>query len=299
MSQESFLSKPSLIRRVLARFNITLPPLPAVPPSHEPSQDTLLQLAVLIGLAVLFHFSIADLVIASFVLFIFVLKLIILIGKNKSKQSAPPQMVVILLTIISIALIIMLYGGWNGQRAGISFLVLLVSLKFLESRILRDYYVVCLILYFLAASSFLFNASITNIVIIMIYTLAITGIMLKLSSPSPINWKSTTSSAGGIVSKALPLALILFFFFPRIHGSFGFIPTQDHSFDNELSNSLVAGDIASSAFNNALAFRVEFDGAMPRPNQLYWRSKVMSIEENFTWLLEPPSPNNASLANQK
>lgn len=301
MSQANIATKPSLIRRLFARFNIVLPSLPTAPPAHEPAQGTLLQLAALIGLAVAFHFSIADLVIASFALLIFVLKIILLYAKNKLKSqgSAPPQIVVILLTIISIALIILLYGGWNGQRAGISFLVLLVSLKFLESRILRDYYVVCLILYFLAASSFLFNASITNIAIIMIYTLAVTGIMLKLSSPSPINWKKTTTSAGGIVSKSLPLALILFFFFPRIHGSFGFLPSQDHSFDSELSNSLVVGDIASSAFNNALAFRVEFEGLTPESNQLYWRSKVMPNEENFVWTVASPSAKRASDAQLK
>lgn len=291
MSAPATQHKASLIRRTLARFNIHLPPSPTSPPAHQPNLSTLLQLASLIGLALVFHFSIADLIIASYALCVFLLKLVLLMGK--SKRGAPPQIIIILLTIVSIALIIMLYGGWNGQRAGISFLVLLVSLKFLESRLLRDYYVVCLILYFLAASSFLFNSSITNITIVMVYTLAITVIMLKLSSPNPINWKASFSLSGGIVSKALPLALILFFFFPRIHGSFGFIPgLDDNQFDNELSNSLVAGDMATSAFDNRLAFRVEFDDQPPPNNQLYWRSKVMPIENKFTWSVRQLSIND-------
>lgn len=288
----------SWLRRFFARFNITLPLAPVAPPTHQPLTSTLLQLAILIGLAIGFHFTIADSIIAGFALFVYLLKLVFISGKTK--RTAPPQLMIMALTIVCVGLIIMLYGGWNGQRAGISFLVLLVSLKFLESRTLRDYYVVCLILYFLAASSFLFNASILNISIIMVYTLAVTGIMLKLSSPNSINWHATVSFAGGIVTKALPIALLLFLFFPRISGNFGFIPgLENNQFDSELSNSLVAGDIAASAFNNRLAFRVEFDDEIPPSNQLYWRSKVMPFEDNFTWAVRSPSPNDLRNASSK
>ena len=291
MTQQSTNTQTSFLRDFLARFNIHLPALPTTPPSHQPERDTLLQLAVLIGVAVIFHFSIADLAIACFALLIYVIKLLLLVGKNK--RTAPPQILIILMTVFSIGLIILFYGGWNGQRAGISFLVLLVSLKFLESRTLRDYYITCLISYFLAASSFLFNSSLINIIFVIIYALAITGIMLKLTSPSTLSWKTTLSSASAIISRALPLALILFFFFPRIHGNFGFIPEQyDDQLNSALNNDLVAGEIAASAFNNQLAFRVEFEGPKPKTNQLYWRSKVMPIEQNFTWSVRPPTPDD-------
>ncbi|MBX2847131.1 MAG: DUF3488 and transglutaminase-like domain-containing protein [Acidiferrobacterales bacterium] len=299
MSNQELVSKPSFLRSSLARFNINLPPLPTAPPAHEPNQSTILLLGVLIGLAVTVHFAIADLKVALFALLIFVVKIVLVSNKNSNRRT-PPPILIILLTILSIGIIITFYGGWNGQKAGISFLVLLVSLKFLESRGLRDYYVTCLILYFLAASSFLFNSSIANILSILIYALAITAILLKLSSPTPINWRSTISTSSSILTKALPLALILFFFFPRIHGSFGFLPSQDQSLsDSELSNSLVAGDIANSAFNNALAFRVEFEGRIPPNSQLYWRSKVMPTEQNFSWEVGQPSARAAGNAKEK
>jgi len=292
------LIEQGLIRRFFASFNIILPPSPISPPTHQPLTSTLLQLAALIGLAIGFHFTIADITIATYALLVYLFKLTLIVGKSKS--AAPPQTVIMLLTIICIGLIVWLYGGWNGQRAGISFLVLLVSLKFLESRTLRDYFVVCLILFFLAASSFLFNSSIVNIGIIMIYTLAITAIMFKLSNPNSIDWKSSMRAASGVVTKALPIALLLFLFFPRISGNFGFFPGQDgRQFDNELNNTLVAGDIATSAFNNALAFRVEFDGPIPANQDLYWRSKVMPFEENFTWSVRAPNPGDIRNAQVK
>jgi len=197
-------------------------------------------------------------------------------------------------------MIIYVYGGWNGQRAGISFLILLVALKFLESQTLRDYYVVCLLLYFLAASSFLFNSSIPNILIVVAYTLAITGILFQVSNPAKISIKATMQMSASMVAKALPLAIILFFFFPRIHGDFGFIPSFDKANDTSgLGDSLVAGEMATSAFNNELAFRVEFKkGDVPPRSQLYWRVKTMPTELNFQWELRKPTPTDFDIATE-
>jgi transglutaminase-like putative cysteine protease len=194
-----------------------------------------------------------------------------------------------LLTILSLIMILVVYGGWNGQKAGISFLVLLVTLKFLEANKLRDYYVVCLILYFLAASSFLFNSSLINILLVILYVILVSALLLKITNPTPPSLSRSLRTAAGILGKALPLAIILFFLFPRIQGTFGFIPSQDEiDTDNELSDSLVAGDFASSAFNNELAFYVKFSQGIPRNSQLYWRAKVMTEERNFQWSVTLP-----------
>jgi len=163
------------------------------------------------------------------------------------------------LTIASLGMVVYIYGGWNGQRAGISFLVLLVTLKFLESEALRDYFVVCLLLYFLGASSFLFDSSITIILLVIAYTIAITNILLQLSNPTDVPSKKNISLATGMIVRALPLAIILFFFFPRIQADFGLFDSLDsNTTASELSDSLVAGELALSAFNEKLAFRAEF-----------------------------------------
>ena len=279
--------------KVLEKLGLSLPPLPSTPPTHAPHRATLYQLAFIIGIAVLMHFQIADPAIGLFAVAVFALKAGLLIRG----RSAPPRLAMMALTIFSLVLIVFLYGGWNGQRAGISFLVLLVALKFLESRGLRDYFVVCLILYFLAASSFLFNSSILSISIVVLYTLAITSILFQLSDPTPQHWIKPFKSAAMIVLKALPLAILLFFLFPRIQGDFGFLPSQDER-TSELADSLVAGDLATSAFNNALAFRVEFDGVIPASPDRYWRVKVMDVEDNFSWRVRSPSVQDFQYAKE-
>ncbi len=282
------LSNP--LKQLLAK----LPPMPSQPPAHDARRGTLLQLATLIGIAVLFHFSIANLLIALFALAIFALKTLIIFRKS----SIPPRFIMMILTIASLGMVIYVYGGWNGQRAGISFLILLVALKFLESQTLRDYYIVCLLLYFLAASSFLFNSSIPNIIIVVAYTLATTSILFQISNPTKVPLKTTLSMSATMVAKALPLAIILFFFFPRIHADFGFLPSFDTSGNAaSLSDSLVAGEMASSAFNNELAFRVAFKGSnIPNQSQLYWRAKTMPLERNFQWEVAEPTTRDFAVA---
>lgn len=270
----------------LRKFKFSLPPLPTPPPVHAPERSTLLMLCALVLVAVISHFSIASPVIAGLAFAIWLLKTALIAGKKHN----PPKLLIMLLTILSVLLILLFYGGWNGQRAGISFLVLLLSLKFLESATLRDYFVVCLILLLVAATSFLFNGSLRNILIVTSYVLCVISVVLKIANPSHINFTDALATSGGILLKALPLAILLFFFFPRIQGDFGFIPSQDElSSTEELSDTLDASDFASAAFNNELAFRVEFDGDIPRTNELYWRAKVMTRELNFTWAIDEPS----------
>lgn len=283
-----------MLRAIFKKLNINLPAMPTSPPLHMPDRTTLLQLSSIITLAMILHFSIAKTFVGVFALAIFAIKVSI-IWQNK---PAPPRWVMSILTVASLAVILLLYGGWNGQTAGISFLVLLVALKFMESRSLRDYYVVCLILYFLAASSFLFNSSIVSIAIVLLYTIAITAILFKISTPTPIKWQRAIASSASIIVKAVPLAVFLFFFFPRIQADFGFFPSQDER-TSQLDNRLIAGEMAASAFNNELAFRVTFEGKIPAKEQLYWRSKVMTLEEDFQWQVVEPTPRELISAKKK
>ncbi len=280
-----------MIRRLFAMFNINLPPMPASPPSHTPDRGTLAQLAAVVAVALLLHFSIASLTIAAFSCIVFALKCLTIYRNSKPL----PQWLLILLTITSIGLIIMSYGGWNGQTAGISFLVLLVALKFLESQTVRDYFVVCLILYFLAASSFLFNSSLPSIFLVICYTIAITGLLFKITNPAHVTAFSAIKSSSALIAKAVPLALFLFFFFPRVQGSFGFLPSLDKD-TNALEDSLVAGDMASNAFSNELAFKAEFKGLIPPTSRLYWRAKVMNEEVDFAWVVS--EDKNSEFQNQ-
>lgn len=277
----------------LKKLYFTLPPRPTAPPPHAPERATLLLLATLVGIAVTTHFLLGHPIVAGFGLLVWGLKTAAILRVGRM----PPRWLIVFLTVCSFLMVLVFYGGWNGQKAGISFLVLLASLKFLESHNLRDYYLVCLILFFLASSSFLFNSSILSIVVVLCFTLCVLMVMLRLSDPHRASQPSVLKLSTAILLKALPLTIVLFFFFPRIHGSFGFLPSQDElSGDNQLDNALVAGDFAAAAFNNEPAFRVEFEGETPANSMLYWRVKTMVDERNFTWQVRPPRQDSIQAA---
>ena len=276
----------------LQSLKAMLPPMPTKPPTHEPSHLAIVQLTLLLGVAAAMHFKIADMKVACFALAVFLIKAVIV----TRKLAPPPKLILMLLTVLSVGLIIYVYNGWNGQRAGISFLVLLSTLKFLESNNLRDYYITCLMMYFLAASAFLFDSSILSIAMVIFYTVGLTSVLLRITNPNQSSLKSSVASSSVIIAKALPLAIILFFFFPRIHGSFGFLPSQDTHNNDGLSDSLVAGEMAASAFNNQLAFRVEFNnGEVPPPSERYWRVKTMAVERAFQWEVVKSENRNTPL----
>jgi len=124
--------------------------------------------------------------------------------------------------------------------------------------------------------------------LVTVFCCAVTAALIKLTSQDNIQWRSLLGNSTGILFKALPIAILLFFFFPRINANIGFLPTpQQQNQQSQLQNQLDAQEFSESAFSDELAFRVEFNGRVPAQNQLYWRSKVMTIENNFSWQLTP------------
>lgn len=57
--------------------------------------------------------------------------------------------------------------------------------------------------------------------------------------------------------------------------------------------------MAAGAFDTSLAFRVEFENRIPPRQQLYWRSKVMTVERNFAWEIIEPANRNRREVNAK
>ena len=266
------------------RLKSILPPRPTQPKSHKPNKSALRLIACIIGTALIWHFSIAHIVIALFAILPLLLKLVLINGHTQR----PSRWLMTLLTVLSIGLIIVFYGGWNGQTAGISFVTLLVSLKFLESDSLRDYLVVCVILYFLAACAFLFDSSILSILGVSLFVLITTAAMQMLTYPGEIPLANPFKSSAKLLFTAIPLAILLFFFFPRIQGDFGFLPSQDKRTSTPgIEDSLVAGELAASAFDRSLAFRAEFEDRTPATHERYWRVKVLTGERNFQWEIAP------------
>jgi transglutaminase-like putative cysteine protease len=86
--------------------------------------------------------------------------------------------------------------------------------------------------------------------------------------------------------------LILFVFFPRVQGPLWGLPQDAYSGTSGLSNTMTPGSISQLILSDAVAFRVKFEGTIPKPNQLYWRGPVFWYFNGKNWLPGNKTPRN-------
>jgi transglutaminase-like putative cysteine protease len=94
-----------------------------------------------------------------------------------------------------------------------------------------------------------------------------------------------TASARSLAA-ALPLAVLLFLFFPRLPGAFWALPQGDQALTG-LGNEMSPGSIAHLYESDAAALRVRFDGPLPPPAQRYWRGPVLHDFDGYSWSRHP------------
>jgi len=92
--------------------------------------------------------------------------------------------------------------------------------------------------------------------------------------------------AGRALLYALPLALVLFVFFPRLSGAFWALPRSEGA-TTGLSDSMSPGSISQLISSYEIAFRVKFDGPLPPPQERYWRGPVLHDFDGYTWKRRP------------
>lgn len=184
-------------------------------------------------------------------------------------------------------------GGSLGAAA--SLLVVMAALKLSETSQRRDWLIV------LSAALFLLLAAVLDAQ--SLWRLPLYGVELWLlcsglyalgaghEAPSPA---ALLTSSGRSLVAALPLALLLFLFFPRLPGAFWAVPQQDEALTG-LGDELSPGSIDKLTASNDPALRVRFEGALPPPAQRYWRGPVLHTFDGYTWYRRrsaagPPPP---------
>jgi transglutaminase-like putative cysteine protease len=100
-------------------------------------------------------------------------------------------------------------------------------------------------------------------------------------SPS-LSHRATALLAARSLLLALPLALLLFLFFPRMAGAFWTLP-QSEGATTGLSDSMSPGSISSLGESDEPAFRVHFESDPPPPEERYWRGPVLHEFDGYTW----------------
>lgn len=164
-----------------------------------------------------------------------------------------------------------------------SFFVLAVGMKWLETRTVRDFYVLFFILVYLVAVNFLFHQEIHwSVVNLVAVALLLIGLQVINAPDLPDNVKSSWRRLGMMLLKTLPIVVLLFVFFPRMAPLWS-VPLVSGEARTGISDTMRPGDISNLAQSSERAFRASFGGAMPAFRDRYWRGLILDYLDGETW----------------
>ena len=176
------------------------------------------------------------------------------------------------------------YDTLVGREPGVALLVLFLGLKLMEMRANRDLFVVIFLSLFLLLAAFLHSQSIGTAAIVLVALAGLLAAMLTMQykrQEASIGQRLRT--IGVLMMQALPVAAVLFVLFPRPGGPLWGVPGDTSRASTGLSESMTPGAISDLGESSEIAFRVQFEGAMPPQSTLYWRGPTFGSFDGATW----------------
>jgi protein-glutamine gamma-glutamyltransferase len=212
----------------------------------------------------------------------------------------PGGAVRIALGVALVAAVLAQFQTLNGLVPGTAMLMLMTAIKLLETRRRRDQYVVIGGALFLLLAACLYAQTLAWVplyaadALLCCATLAIVAYGPATDAgdspaPSGLRTSEALSLAGRALLYAMPLAVLLFLFFPRLPGHFWALTSGDDAVTG-LGDSMTPGSITRLTTSYDIAFRVRFEGKPPPPEERYWRGIVLHDFDGETWTAGRPAP---------
>ena len=222
-------------------------------------------------------------------------RLVLLAGDFARPLATPPRVPSWVLAVAAVAIAFAVrrsYGYFVGRDPCVAFLFALVGIKYLEVRTIRDgTLLVCLAL-FLLITPFFYDQSLLAGLAALPAVLAAGAAMESLSARgapafSVRGVRDAWLRTATMIAQGLPIAAALFLLFPRLASPLWGLPA-DHAAATGLSDRMSPGSISELSLSDAVAFRVDFDGAIPPSRLRYWRGPVLSLFNGREWRAMAP-----------
>jgi protein-glutamine gamma-glutamyltransferase len=197
------------------------------------------------------------------------------------RLALPPRWLLFGITLACTAGILLTFRTVFGREVGVTLLILLACLKLLELRAARDAAVLIYLSCFIIITNFFYSQSIPTALFMLFTLLVITTTWVQLQTRSLL-LKPRLRIAALLLAQAIPLTLLLFVLFPRVQGPLWGMP-QDAYSSSGLDDKMSPGSVSKLSLSDAVAFRVTFNGTVPRRDQLYWRGPVLWDFDGSTW----------------
>ncbi len=170
-----------------------------------------------------------------------------------------------------------------GRDPGMTLLIALIGLKFLELKTVRDHVVSLFVFYLIILGSFLYSQSLWLGAWALLAVTVCTTALVHLTQPTSLNVAQRLRLSGVMLAKAVPLMVVVYLLFPRISGTLWGLPADAHGGLTGMPDTMQPGSIRQLSESSEVAFRVSFEGAPPPQRELYWRGLVLSDFDGRGW----------------
>ena len=205
-------------------------------------------------------------------------------------MGGPWRVTVVLIMTVAVLLS---FRTLNGVSAGASLLVAMAALKLMETHQARDWLIVIGSALFLLLAACLDAQELWRL---PLYAAELWLLCTALYALGPGNGSlppgTLVRAAGRGLLVALPLAIVLFLFFPRLAGAFWAVPRPDEA-GTGLGDDMSPGSISRLVESDEPALRVRAEGLLPPPTQRYWRGPVLHDFDGYTWRRRRTPPGDA------
>jgi transglutaminase-like putative cysteine protease len=196
----------------------------------------------------------------------------------------PPGWLRVVFACLCFLGVVATYGTVNGLHPGSALLVVMMSLKLLETRGPRDLVVLMLIAYFLVFAGFLNSQGLVwGGYLVAVAWLTTAALHQATRAAAPLPAREALTLSGRVLVGALPIMALLFLLFPRLPGPLWGLGASPSSGMTGLSEQMSPGDITELGLSEEPAFRARFGEKPPRQSDLYWRALVLDDFDGRTW----------------
>jgi hypothetical protein len=203
-------------------------------------------------------------------------------------RALPSRWTVGALLVLAGGLTVVSEGTLLGKEAGVTMLVVLMTLKTLELRARRDALVVFFLGFFLVLTHFLYSQSLLVAVSMLV---SVWGLLTALVLAHMPVGRPALARAAGVALRAAaigtPIMVVLFVLFPRVGPLWGM--PQDAVGRTGLSGSMRLGAVAELAADDSIALRLRFFGPVPPPQAMYFRGPVLGSFDGREWTRLTPT----------
>jgi len=208
----------------------------------------------------------------------------------RARLQLPHRAFLLIVVLAGTSAVYLHYGTILGRDAGVGLLVVMLTLKILEMRTVRDGMLLIFLSYFLVITNFLYSQTIPTAIYMLACVWVITASMIGIQySTQPRGSTHQLRTAGALLAQSVPLMLVLFVFFPRVQGPLWGLPSDANRGTTGLSDTMSPGSLSNPTLSEAVAFRAVFKSPMPPVNRMYWRGPVLWDYDGRTWRAPRPT----------